>query len=340
MSGGKMEKKDNKIDIELITRHLSGEVSASENKELKRWLAENPENSKLLDQYTLVWKKLGRVESVAGIDLDAEWNVLESRMAEAEKVVSLQPGRIRSAGFYITRIAVAAMLAVVLTFTGIYTVNRFGYKTLATMNQPEELVLPDGSTVTLNHFSSLKYPRKFSGETRSVELEGEGFFEVESNPDNPFVINTRDVDIKVLGTSFNVNAYRGNTTVEVIVKTGEVSVTRHGEVPRTIILKPGSKGIYKKTEETLEITKEINRNYLAWKTKSFVFEDQTLLDVSRQLYKVYRAEIIIDSDSLKDARITTTFNDQSLDAILNVLSATLDLDVRKSNGQIILSETN
>jgi ferric-dicitrate binding protein FerR (iron transport regulator) len=318
MSGGKMEKKDNKIDIELITRHLSGEVSASENKELKRWLAENPENSKLLDQYTLVWKKLGRVESVAGIDLDAEWNVLESRMAEAEKVVSLQPGRIRSAGFYITRIAAAAMLAVVLTFTGIYTVNRFGYKTLATMNQPEELVLPDGSTVTLNHFSSLKYPRKFSGETRSVELEGEGFFEVESNPDNPFVINTRDVE----------------------VKTGEVSVTRHGEVPRTIILKPGSKGIYKKTEETLEITKEINRNYLAWKTKSFVFEDQTLLDVSRQLYKVYRAEIIIDSDSLKDARITTTFNDQSLDAILNVLSATLDLDVRKSNGQIILSETN
>ena len=234
----------------------------------------------------------------------------------------------------------AAMLAVVLTFTGIYTVNRFGYRTMATMDQPEDLVLPDGSEVTLNHFSSLKYPRKFSGEIRSVKLEGEGFFEVESDPDNPFLINTRDVDIRVLGTSFNVNAYSENATVEVIVKTGEVAVTRHGEVPRTIILKPGNKGVYKKTEETLEITQEIDRNYLAWKTKSFVFEDQTLLDVSKQLSKVYHAKIIIDSDSLKDARITTTFNDQSLDAILNVLSATLDLDVRKSNGQIILSETN
>jgi ferric-dicitrate binding protein FerR (iron transport regulator) len=336
----KMEKKDKNIDIELITRHLSRESSLPEEKELKRWLAEDPENSRLLEQYTSVWKKLGRIESVAGIDLDAEWKVLESRMAEAEKVVSLQPGRKRSAPFYIARIAVAAMLAMVLTFAGIYTVNRFGYKTLATMNQPEELVLPDGSTVTLNHFSSLKYPRKFSGEIRSIELEGEGFFEVESNPDNPFVINTRDVDIKVLGTSFNVNAYSENAAVEVIVKTGEVAVTRHGEVPRTIILKPGNKGVYKKTEETLEITQEIDRNYLAWKTKSFIFEDQTLLDVSRQLNKVYQTEIIIDSDSLKDARITTTFNDQSLDAILNVLSATLDLDVRKSNGQIILSETN
>ena len=340
MSGGKMEKRDQNIDIELITRHISGETSTSEEKELKRWLAENPENKRLLDQFGAVWKKLGRIESVAGIDLDAEWNVLESRMAESEKVVSLQPGRKRSASFYIGRISVAAMLAVVLTVTGIYTVNRFGYKTLATMNQSKELVLPDGSAVTLNHFSSLKYPRKFTGEIRSIQLDGEGFFEVESDPDNPFVINTRDVDIKVLGTSFNVNAYSENAAVEVIVKTGEVAVTRHGEVPRTIILKPGNKGVYKKTEETLEITQEIDKNYLAWKTKSFVFEDQTLLDVSKQLSKVYQAEIIIDSDSLKDARITTTFNDQSLDAILNVLSATLDLDIRKSNGQIILSETN
>ena len=335
-----MEDKDKNIDIELITRHLSGESSVSEEKELKRWLAEDPDHTKHLDQYRSIWEKLGRIESVAGIDLDAEWHVLESRMEESDKVITLQPVRKRSASFYVGRIAVAAMLAVILTFTGIYTVNRFGYKTLATMDQPEELVLPDGSTVTLNYFSSLKYPRRFSGEMRKIELEGEGFFEVKSDPEHPFVINTRDVDIKVLGTSFNVNAYSENAAVEVIVKTGEVAVTRHGEVPRTIILKPGNKGVYKKTEETLEITQEIDRNYLAWKTKSFVFEDQTLLDVSKQLNKVYQAEIIIDSDSLKDARITTTFNDQSLDAILNVLSATLDLDVRKSNGQIILSETN
>ena len=335
-----MEKKDKHIDIELITRHLSGESSVSEEKELKRWLAEDPDHSKLLDQYRSVWEKLGRIESVAGIDLDAEWHVLESRMEESDKVITLQPVRKRSASFYVGRIAVAAMLAVILTFTGIYTVNRFGYKTLATMDQPEELVLPDGSTVTLNYFSSLKYPRRFSGDMRKIELEGEGFFEVESDPEHPFVINTRDVDIRVLGTSFNVNAYNENAAVEVIVKTGEVAVTRHGEVPRTIILKPGNKGVYKKTDETLEITREIDKNYLAWKTKNFVFEDQTLLDVSKQLSKVYQAEIIIASDSLKNARITTAFNDQSLDAILNVLSATLDLDVRKSNGQIILSETN
>ena len=335
-----MEKRGRNIDIELITRHLSGESSASEEKELKRWLAADPENSSLLNQYRTVWEKLGRIESVAGIDLDAEWNVLESRISESGKVLPQQPGRKKSASFYIGRIAVAAMLAVILTFSGIYAVNRYGYKTLATMDQPEELVLPDGSTVTMNHFSSLKYPRKFSGDIRRIEMEGEGFFEVESDQDHPFVINTRDVDIKVLGTSFNVNAYSENTAVEVTVKTGQVAVTRHGEVPSTIILKPGSRGVYKKTEETLEIAQEIDKNYLSWKTKSFVFEDQTLLDVSNQLNNVYQAEIIIDSDLLKDARITTSFEDQSLDAILNVLSATLDLDVRKSNGQIILSETN
>lgn len=335
-----MEKRSQNIDIDLITRHLSGESNASEEKELKHWLADYPENRRLLNQYRRVWEKLGRIESVAGIDLDAEWNVLESRISESGKVLPMQPERKKSASFYIGRIAVAAMLAVFLTFSGIYAVNRYGYKTLATMDQPEELVLPDGSTVTMNHFSSLKYPRKFSGDIRRIEMEGEGFFEVESDQDHPFVINTRDVDIKVLGTSFNVNAYSKNAAVEVTVKTGQVAVTKHGEVPSTIILKPGNRGVYKKTEETLEIAREIDKNYLSWKTKSFVFEDQTLLDVSNQLNKVYQAEIIIDSDSLKDSRITTSFEDQSLDAILNVLSATLDLDVRTSNGQIILSETN
>ncbi len=335
-----MEKKDKNIDIELIARHLSGESSASEEEELKRWLAEDQEHQGMLDQYRSVWEKLGRIKSIAGIDLDAEWNILESRLQESGRTLELQATGKRSAGFYIGRIAVAAMLAVILTFSGFYLVNRFGYKTLATMQETQELLLPDGSTVTLNQFSSLKYPRRFSGETRQIELEGEGFFEVESDPDQPFVINAHDVDIKVLGTSFNVNAYSENEAVEVIVKTGEVALTRHGRAPRTIILKPGNKGIYKKSDETLEITREIDRNYLAWKTKSFIFEDQTLSEVSQQLNKVYQAEIIITSDSLKDARITTTFNDQSLDAILNVLSATLDLEVRKSNGQIILSETN
>jgi len=335
-----MEKKDKNIGIELITRHLSGESNAAEEKELQHWLAADPDHITLLDQYSSLWEKLGRVQSVAGIDLDAEWHILESWMAEGEKMITLQPGRKRRASFYTGRIAVAAMLAVILTFSGIYLASRFGYRTLATTAQPEELVLPDGSTVTLNHFSSLKYPRRFAGEIRNIELDGEGFFEVESDPDHPFVIKTRDVDIKVLGTSFNVNAYRENAAVEVIVKTGEVAVTRHGDIPKTIILKPGNKGVYKKNNETLKITREIDRNYLAWKTRNFVFEDQTLFDVSQQLNKVYQAEIIIASDSLKEARITTTFNDQSLDAILNVLSATLDLDVRKSNGQIILSETN
>ena len=316
------------------------ELSTAEEQEFQRWLAGDPGRRRLLEEFSSVWEKLGRVESVAGIDLDEEWLALESRLAETEKLITLEPVRKRGAGFYVGRIALAAMLAVILTFSGIYLTRRTGYRTLATTNQKEELVLPDGSRVTLNHFSSLKYPRRFSGEIRNIELEGEGFFEVERDPDHPFVIHTREVDIRVLGTSFNVNAYSENEALEVIVSTGEVSVTRHGEVPRTIILKPGSMGVYKKSEETLEITRKIDRNYLAWKTRNFVFEDQTLLDVCRQLGKVYQTEIIIASDSLKDARITTTFKDQSLDAILNVLSATLDLDVRKSNGQIILSETN
>lgn len=316
--------------FELITRYLSGEISPDEEQQLNAWLESGEENRKLFGEYKTIWEKMNRVGSVATINLDAEWNRLESRMK----------GKSRSMTFYASRIAVAAMLVMALTFGTLYLSNNVGYRTLATTDFSEEIILPDGSTVTLNNYSSLKYPRKFKEDQRRISLEGEGFFEVNRDPARPFVIKTAEVDIRVLGTSFNVNAYNTNEEVEVIVKTGQVAVTRQGDVPKTIILKPGNKAVYNKKEDTLSLSKKIDRNYLAWKTKNFIFTDQTLSDVTAALNKVYGSEIVIPTDSLKEARITTTFNEQSLEAILNVLSATLDLEVIKNNGQILLTGSN
>lgn len=326
--------------FELIARYLSGEISPKEEQQLNVWLESGEENRKLFGEYKTIWEKMDRVSSVATLNLDAEWKSLESRMEESVPYIDIREGKSRSMVFYASRIAVAAVVVMALTFGTIYLSSNVGYQTMATTDFSEEIILPDGSTVTLNSYSSLKYPRKFKEDQRGVSLEGEGFFEVNGDPDRPFVIATAEVDIRVLGTSFNVNAYNTNEEVEVIVKTGQVAVTRQGDVPKTIILKPGNKAVYNKTEDALSLSKKIDRNYLAWKTKSFIFTDQTLSDVTAALNKVYGSEIIIPTDSLKKARITTTFNEQSLEAILNVLSATLDLEVIKNNGQIMLTESN
>ena len=171
-----------------------------------------------------------------------------------------------------------------------------------------------------------------------VSLEGEAFFQVERDVNRPFIIKADGIEVKVLGTSFNIKAYEDTDEIEVTVSSGQVALTKPGDVPESVILKPGNKGVFNRSDHTLAISRDIDRNYLAWKTRSFVFEDQSLVEVVQILNKVYNSSIHVSSDSLKEARITTSFNDQTLDAILNVLSATLDFEVEDDNGKIILTE--
>jgi ferric-dicitrate binding protein FerR (iron transport regulator) len=335
------------IDLELIARHLSGETSEAEEQKLSTWLESGDENRNQFEEFKTLWERMDKVSSIASLDIEAEWKTLESRI-EREASGQSHPaapsgekaGKSRSMIFMVSRIAVAALVIIALAIGGLYTSRNMGNRTLLTAELAEELILPDGSIVTLNSHSSLTYPKKFKQDRRDVSLKGEGFFEVNGDPEWPFIITTAEIDIRVLGTSFNVNAYESNTEVEVVVKTGEVAVTRRGEVPKTIILKPGSKAVFDRAEEDLRLSTSIDKNYLAWKTRSFVFEDEALMDVAAALNRVYASEIIIPSDSLQEARITSTFNEQSLDAILNVLSATLDIEVLESGGKIILKESN
>ncbi len=335
-----MEPNGQYIDIRLVARHLSGETSPEEESVLKAWLGSAPENRTLFEQYRAAWEKLDRIGPISDLDLDAEWKQLESRIEESVPVIELGRSTSRPGLFLAVRIAVAAAVILMLGFGGLYLSRNLGYRTLETAGMSEEIRLPDGSSVTLNSYSSLKYPKKFRDDQRDVSLDGEGFFEVSGDPDWPFVINAGEVNIRVLGTSFNVNAYKSNEEIEVIVETGHVAVTRYGRVPETVILKPGNKAVYDRSTENLNLTKNTDRNYLSWKTRRFVFEDQSLKEVTAALNKVYGSEISIPSDSLKEARITATFNEQSLEAILNVLAATLDLEIRELNGRILLQESN
>jgi transmembrane sensor len=338
VSGGKMDNRDQNIDFELIARYLSTESSDKEVQEFESWLNANLENQKIFGEYKKLWDQMGKVGSIAGLNLDTEWEKLEARMNESDSVPEIKVGDRYSRSVFIGRIAVAAVIVLALSFSFIFISRNSGSSTIITDNSTEHIILPDGSGVTLNANSSLNHQKRFRKDVREVRLEGEAFFEVERDESKPFIILIDGVQVKVLGTSFNVKAYKDNAQIEVTVSSGQVAFTKPGEIPRSIILKPGNKGVFSRSDHTLTISRDINRNYLAWKTRDFVFEDQTLMEVVHILNSVYNSRIIIASDSLEDARITSSFNEQTLDAILNVLSATLDFDVEKSNGQILLKE--
>ena len=199
--------------------------------------------------------------------------------------------------------------------------------------------LPDGTKVSLNSDSKLFFPKKFKGGTREVTLEGEAFFDVEPNPTKPFIINAGNAQIKVLGTSFNVNAYPGSDKVEVIVETGKVRVARKTTNTSAIgelILAPGDKGILLYPNGVLQKSKNNDDNFLAWKTHNLIFRETSLGDVIETLEKVYKTDIDIADDEMKKLLLTGQYNDYSLDFILEVIASTLHLEVEKKGNRFFL----
>ena len=334
----KMKEKNQHIDLALMARYLSLEAGREEISAFEKWLDERSENRNIFNEYSKLWKQVGKVGDVAGLDLDAEWKRLEEGMEESLQTPVVRMNPMSRRRVMISRYAVAAIVVFALTLGSVYISRNYGYQTWITEDTTRELVLPDGSEVSLNAHSGIQYKKRFNRDLRRVNLEGEAFFQVERDVNRPFIITADGIEVKVLGTSFNVRAYEDNDEIEVVVSTGQVALTKPGKVPESVILKPGNKGVFNRTDHTLAISRDIDRNYLAWKTRSFVFKDQTLVEVVEILNRVYNSSIDVTSDSLKEARITTSFNDQTLDAILNVLSATLDFDMEQNNGKIILKE--
>lgn len=190
--------------------------------------------------------------------------------------------------------------------------------------------LPDGSTVILNKESSLSYPSKFTGNKRAVKLEGEAFFHVVPDKKKPFIISVNDVEVTVVGTSFNIKAENGST--EVIVETGIVKVTRNG---KTVELHANEKI---RTAKDGELEKDLvhDKLYNYYRTREFLCDDTPLWKLVETLNEAYQSNIVIGKEELRNQKINIVLKNESLDRVLELVSATLNAKVTKNNDQLII----
>jgi transmembrane sensor len=242
------------------------------------------------------------------------------------------------------RIAAAVLFAALLLVSG-YEVfysskgNKKMMEVAATNQILKTFALPDGTQVSLNTDTKIKFPQTFTGNTREITIEGEAFFEVVPNKDKPFIIQAGNAQIKVLGTSFNVNAYPSAKSVEVVVETGKVQVLNKTSVANEtdeLILTPGETGTLVYSSNSLLKSTNLNPNFLAWKTRNLIFKATSLAEVIENLEKVYNVNIQLADPKLNDLLLTAQFNDYSLDFILKVIETTFQIKATQENGQYIL----
>lgn len=190
--------------------------------------------------------------------------------------------------------------------------------------QKRTVHLPDGTTVKLNSGSSIKYSSRFDGDNRQVELEGEAFFDVKRDESKPFIIKTNDLNVVVLGTSFNVKSYAEDNQVNVAVKTGKVRVTK-GRSDQSMVLLPDEMAIYSQSSSALRQEKIDNKDIVfGWAEGTLVFRNQNFQDVIVTLSRWYDVEFEINQPALFTKKITSNFNNASLREVLETLSHNYD----------------
>lgn len=212
----------------------------------------------------------------------------------------------------------------------ITTVSVDSLEVIAPIGSRTVVELSDGSVVHLNYGSRIKYPQNFWGETRGVTLTGEGYFEVAHNPDKPFVVTTGRIDIRALGTVFNVNAYPENNDIATTLVEGKVLVEEmknNGNKETIKELRPGQHVIYEKKTGAVKSSLERIEKYIAWKDGKLVFENEPIDRVAQRLSRMFNVEIQVDKE-MEKYRYTVTFIDEPLFQILELLSAATPINYR------------
>lgn len=260
-------------------------------------------------------------------DTNRAWNKVNQQL-NSKKQVRFTPVLLRIAAVFLLLVATSVLIWQVSKKE-----EQMVYTTLAGDSSHPEITLHDGTIVTLNQGSELKAPKLFKGNTREVELSGEAFFQVAKNAEKPFIINTGKVSVKVLGTSFNVNAYKDEALVEVMVKTGKVLFFENNTNNKNggVLLLPGEQGLYSTASNTLEKSSQPNTNAFSWLTHEIKFELTSLNEVFSTLEHHYHIKINLDKSIDLNQPYNATFNKQEIDYILEVLAMTFDLKVIKNS---------
>jgi transmembrane sensor len=195
----------------------------------------------------------------------------------------------KQSGMVITKLKGGEVIYTVLDRGNATSNAEVSYNTLETPRGGQfQITLPDGTKVWLNSASSLHFPTTFAGKERHVELTGEGYFEVAHNKNMPFTVAANGVDVKVLGTHFDIMAYVDEPVVNTTLLEGSVALQKGGLHQ---ILKPGEAGIASKANNTLLVEPADMEQAVAWKNGFFIFKDQNINDVMRQVSRWYNVDV-------------------------------------------------
>ncbi len=362
-------------------RCLSGEASIEEEEKLINILKEDEVSQQQYEILHHLWKINDKAD-VEPIEFEkkeieeaAHIVALAKEQAAGEEDLNKKNKKIKRKNFIFRSIGIAAILLLILTASILWLKKDVSTDTNLSINKiiqtsngnRAKIILPDGTSVWLNSGSKLSYVNNFSGPLREVRLEGEAYFDVVKNAAKPFIVHTGGVNIKVLGTAFDVKSYPADKTVETTLLRGLVQVTReYDSKQKPVFLYPNEKIVIQKIVAAKSSDKLSNYNAFAqneiaepyhitaldstqgedahietaWLNNRLAFRGDNFEELAEKLERWYNVRIIFQDEKVKKLSFNGSFENETVEEAFTALKAASTFNFTIQGNEIIISSVN
>ena len=304
------------MDDELLIAYFKGEVSDEDAQQITEWIEAKIEHQRYYQQLCRLFEVSYWIE-----DIPEQTEVAFPKKTKALPWKHYVISFMKVAAIFVLGFALHFFLNWQKT-----THHELQHQIHVPTGQHVEIMLADGSKVWLNSGSTLTFPSKFNGKKRMVELDGEGFFEVKSDKEHPFIVSTSKYQVKAVGTSFNIYDYQDSPQFEAALLNGKVEVTTNAKKSSVVILTPNQRAAL--CQGVLKVKPIENANNYLWR-KGILYFNEPLLEVFDKLQEYYDIEFQIRNSSLtrKSPYCTGKFRAKDgLEHIIRVLKETNHFD--------------
>lgn len=332
----------------LLSRKLSGEASTDELLELEQWIKANPQDHYMIDIVQSYWHH-HPVKDWSGIADNAHFERILRKAATSGSTEAHPSVPIIKRRRQWMAAAAVFLGCILLGAVWMYQQDRFSmrgpeHEVATAPGARSHVILPDGTKVWINAASRLHYDKKFNGALREVYLDGEAFFDVKKDKTRPFIVHTSDIDIRVLGTAFNVKSYKEEPTIEATLIHGSIQVTSKSKqsMPK-ILMAPHEKLVFTKTvssqpetvsvdlhgkgkndpayflSKVLPADKDSSYVETSWVHNRLLFEGDTFKELAAKMERWFDVEIKFSSTDVANYRLRGVFEDESVEEALKAL---------------------
>ena len=333
----------------LVTRYLSREASADEIEQLNS-LRKQKKYSMVFDTIREKWEKAGQAEPLSEYSIERGRKALAAKIRKSNPSFQWEKELKQYKVFYyqpaFLRVAASFAFLIILITGGFFVASVLKQRPVSiawnekktAMGEKSIITLLDGTRITLNADSKLKYPVRYGEDTREVSLEGEAYFEVNQDASKPFVVHAGNVSTTDLGTKFDVSAFPHEETISISLEEGkvEVSAAISGAKKDDVILTPAQQWVFNKEKETSTIESFDSQKAVGWKDNILVFDNEPFSKILVPLERYFGVKFEIADQSLANRTIKANFKNESFWTVSEVLKKATGLRYKtlKENNEL------